>query len=180
MRKALYILGDLDDRDLIWLASEGSLRIVAPGGTVIRAGSPVHDLYFVTEGELTVTTPSGRAVARLGVGDVIGEMSFVEKTSPSVSVAVPVSARGSTRLLAVPRETLLRAFASNPAFAARFYRALAVFLSDRLRATTATAGEEDVDNELDEGLLDNLHVAGDRMLRLIDLLEGRPAARQGS
>ena len=30
--------------------------------------------------------------------------------------------------------------------------------------------------ELDEGLLDTLHVAGDRMLRLIDLLEGSHSA----
>ena len=169
MRKALYILGDLDDQDLIWLADHGELRRLGAGETLIRAGAPVRELFFVTEGELLVKTPSGREVARLGVGDVIGEMSFVEKNSPSVSV----EAAASCRLLAAPRETLLAEFAANPAFAARFYRALAVFLSDRLRSTTAMGEGDEIENELDEGLLDNLHVAGDRMLRLIDLLEGR-------
>ena len=172
MRKALYILGDLDDRDLIWLAAEGAVRRAAAGETLIRAGAPVRELFFVTEGELAVKTPAGREVARLGVGDVIGEMSFVEKNSPSVSV----EAVSAARLLAVPRETLVAEVAANPAFAARFYRALAVFLSDRLRSTTAAGAGEEVDNELDEGLLDNLHVAGDRMLRLIDMLEGRRGA----
>lgn len=172
MRKALYILGDLDDRDLIWLSRAGELRRAAAGAAVIRAGEPIRDLLFVTEGELAVKTPKGREIARLGVGDVLGEMSFVEAASPSVSA---VTTR-PTRLLAVPRAALLEEFAANPRFAARFYRALAVFLSDRLRQTTAQAAGEAVTNELDEALLDNLHVAGDRMLRLIDLLEGRAAA----
>ena len=72
----------------------------------------------------------------------------------------------------------------NQGFAARFYRAIAVFLSDRLRSTVGQLGygvaqpqdaEEAfaLENELDDGLLDNLHVAGDRMLRLIAILDGR-------
>lgn len=172
MRKALYILGDLNDRDLIWLSSAGEMRTVEAGAPVIRAGEPLHHLFFVTSGELLVKTPGGMTIADLGVGDVIGEMSFVEKSSPSVSV----TAARPSRLLAIPREALMREFAGNQGFAARFYRALAVFLSDRLRSTTSEVAGEELDNELDEGLLDNLHVAGDRMLRLIDLLEGRVRA----
>ncbi|MBY8974307.1 cyclic nucleotide-binding domain-containing protein [Rhodobacteraceae bacterium NNCM2] len=172
MRKALYILGDLDDHDLIWLSSNGRLRQAGAGEVIIRAGEPLRELFFVTQGELAVLSPGGETVAKLGVGDVIGEMSFVEKSSPSVSVA----ALGPTRLLAIPREALLAEFAANQGFAARFYRALAVFLSDRLRSTTGAVTGEELDNELDEGLLDNLHIAGDRMLRLIDLLEGRTRA----
>lgn len=172
MRKALYILGDLNDRDLIFLAEHGQIRIVTAGEQVIQAGEPLHFLFFVTEGDLQVQTPGGMSIADLGVGDVIGEMSFVEKSSPSVSVV----ARRTSRILAIPRSVLMTEFARNQGFAARFYRALAVFLSDRLRTTTSEAAGEELDNELDEGLLDNLHVAGDRMLRLIDLLEGRVRA----
>lgn len=172
MRKALYILGDLNDRDLIFLAEQGQIRLIPAGDPVIEAGEPVHFLFFVTEGELQVQTPGGMKIADLGVGDVIGEMSFVEKSSPSVSVV----ARRPSRILAVPRNALFEEFTRNQGFAARFYRALAVFLSDRLRTTTSEASGEELDNELDEGLLDNLHVAGDRMLRLIDLLEGRVRA----
>ena len=167
MRKALYILGDLDDKDLIWLSERGEIRRAAEGATIIRAGDPVDDLFFVTEGALRVATPLGREVARLGVGDIIGEMSFVEKSPPSVTVTTTAP----TRLLAVRREVFLQEFATNHAFAARFYRAMAVFLSDRLRSTTAA--EEGLEDELDDGLLDQLNVAGDRMLRLIGLLEGR-------
>lgn len=172
MRKALYILGDLDDRDLIWLSENGAAKELAPGAALIKAGETSKDLYFVTNGSLAVQAPNGRQVATLHVGDVAGEMSFVEKSSPSVSVI----ALSPTRLLAVPRNALLVEFVQNPAFAARFYKALAVFLSDRLRTMTSRETGDEINTELDEGLLDNLHVAGDRMLRLIDLLEGRTQA----
>ena len=87
-------------------------------------------------------------------------------------------------MLCVPQAALRARLAENEGFAARFYRALAVFLSDRLRATVAhlgygdTSDKEDAyaafedEHELDEGVLDNLHVAGDRMRRLIGLLAG--------
>lgn len=165
MKKALYILADLDDRDILWLSSAGRMRDLAPGETLIEAGRPVDELYFVTEGSLGVSA-AGHQVATLTAGDVIGEMSFVEKRPPSASVA----ALERARVLGITRDTILAAFEADQGFAARFYRALAVFLSDRLR--TATSGGQD-DGELDEGLLDTLSQAGDRFVRLVGLLEGR-------
>lgn len=165
MRKALYILGDLEDRDIVWLSRHGTVRTVAPGAVLIAAGRAPADLFFVTDGSFAVTGPHGESLAELGLGDVVGEMSFVEKRLPSASVA----ALDHARVLAVPRAALLAAFADDPAFAARFYRALAVFLSDRLRTATAQSD----DGELDEGLLDTLHQAGERFVRLVALLEGR-------
>lgn len=162
MRKGLIILGDLADQDLIWLSRAGSVRSFEPGAVLIAEGREIADLFFVTGGAFAVRV-GGREVADVGVGDVLGEMSFVEKRLPSASVI----AREPSRALAVPRAALMEEFRRNDAFAARFYRALAVFLSDRLRSMT-----DGDDGELDEGLLDTLHVAGDRMIRLIDLLEG--------
>jgi hypothetical protein len=72
----------------------------------------------------------------------------------------------------VPRGTLDSELAANPAFAGRFFKALATFLSDRLRSLTAdVAGSGAGDGELDERLLDIVHVAGDRMVRLIALMD---------
>ena len=169
MKKSLYILGNLEDRDLIWMASVGSARQVEPGDMLIKAGEPLTDLFFVIEGKFAIVSDGKGEIAKIGIGDVLGEMSFVEKRSPSVSVR----AVDAARVLAVSRDTLLAEFDHNEGFAARFYLALAVFLSDRLRSMTGGTVEGEVENELDEGILDNLHVAGDRMLRLIDLLDGR-------
>ncbi|MEL6477770.1 MAG: cyclic nucleotide-binding domain-containing protein [Pseudomonadota bacterium] len=169
MRKALYILGDLEDRDIIWLSRNGRKQDVARGEALVTAGREIADLYFVTQGAFRVTLPGGAEVAELGTGDVVGEMSFVEKRPPGADV----TALEPSRVLAVPRAAMLAAFREDPAMAARFYRALAVFLSDRLRAMTEQARPGDAAGELDEGLLDTLHIAGDRMIRLIDMLEGR-------
>lgn len=172
MKKALYILGDLEDADLMWLAGCSSVRQLGAGETLIRAGEPVTELYIVTGGALSVKSAAGDVISSLGAGDVIGEMSFVETTSPSVSV----EAAKNARLLSIPRERLLAEFETNPAFSARFYRALAVFLSDRLRAMTATVAGEEVRTGLNDALLDNMQLAGDRVSRLIGLLEGKSAA----
>ena len=166
MRKALYILGELDDADIGWLAGNGRTLSLGASEQLIAAGREVRDLYFVTDGELAVATPGGTRLSTLAVGDVVGEMSFVEKRLPSASVM----ALRPSQVLAVPREALLAVFERDPGFAARFYRALAIFLSDRLRTATT---EGDAGDELDEGLLDTLHQAGDRFVRLMNLLGGR-------
>lgn len=166
MRKALYILGELDDGDIGWLARNGRMRDLGAGERLITAGQEVRELYFVTDGRLEVATPSGVRLSTLAIGDVVGEMSFVEKRRPDASVV----ALGAAQILAVPREALLAAFEQDTGFAARFYRALAIFLSDRLR-TASVGGRGDA--ELDEGVLDTLHQAGDRFVRLLNLLNGR-------
>jgi len=180
MRKALYILGDLNDADVAWLVEAGERLTLPAGSLVIRSGEPVDSLYIVTDGALEVLLPGGRRIAELGPGDILGEMSLIEKRPPTASVR----ALEETRVLAVPQARLRDQLDRDQGFAARFYRAIAVFLSDRLRSTvgqlgygTATPADAEeafaLENELDEGLLDNLHVAGDRMLRLIALLDGR-------
>ena len=175
MRKALYILGDLDDADVGWLAANGERITTRPGETLIRAGEPIDTFYVVLDGRLLVKVGRDVTVAEVGAGDILGEMSFVEKRPPSASVV----AQTESRLLSVPQASLREELKRDPAFAARFYRALAVFLSDRLRETADQLGygdakdRADAGGELDEGILDNVHIAGERMRRLLALLEGR-------
>lgn len=166
MRTGLIILGDLKDQDLIWMSRNGDVIKRGAGDVLITGGQEVSSLFIVLGGDVDVIVGDGTIVASLSTGDVIGEMSLIENRPPSADVVC----RGDCRFLAVPRETLTDELRANDGFAARFYRALAVFLSTRLRTQTLKAGDDD---EIDERLLDNLHVAGDRMLRLMALLEGR-------
>ena len=177
MRKALYILGELEEADIRWMAAEGRTRAVEAGETLIAAGAPIEAFFVVIDGHFDVSLPNGRAIAELAAGDIIGEMSLVEKRPPSASVIATAAAR----VMELDQATLRARLEREPAFAARFYRALAVFLSDRLRMTVARLGFGPADdaldrfeeeNALDEGVLDNVHVAGDRMRRLSELLEG--------
>lgn len=168
MRMALYILADLLDEDLLWLNRVGSLREIRAGEALIDAGREVRDLYFVVAGEFEVLIDRDRVVARLAQGDVAGEMSFVENRLPSASVI----ATSPAQVLAVPRAAMTEHLARDVGFAARFYHAMAVFLSDRLRTATSGTASGDVE-VLDGALLDSLHVAGDRFTRMLDLLARR-------
>jgi len=178
MRKALFILSDLADKDLLWLVEAGSYRSHPAGTRLIEAGIAVESLYIVIDGELDVILPPDEKIGRLGPGDLIGEMSLVEKRAPLTSV-VTVS---HCRLLTVPHDVLQRRLRQETDFAARFYRVLSLLLTDRLRSLTIrnradksmmdTQADFEWENELDEAVLDQVHVAGDRMRRLIGLLEG--------
>jgi len=146
MQNARYIAAGLSDADMLWLLSMGKLRTLKPGERLLAVGKPVVDLYFVISGVLDVRLADGTRVAKLHEGDVVGEMSFVERHSPLVSVL----ASEPTEMLAIPRKLILERFEQEPVFAARFYRALAVFLSERLRETTAAvraAHDEKADKE---------------------------------
>jgi CRP-like cAMP-binding protein len=61
---------------------------------------------------------------------------LVEKRPPTVSVTADTAAT----VLGVPQAQIEIWLAVEPAFAGRFYRARAVFLSDRLRSTVSHLG----------------------------------------
>lgn len=179
MRKVLYILGQLSDDDLEWMLTAGARERVVAGAGLIREGQAVDALYIVLEGELAVTTRAsqGREVARLGAGEVIGEISFVDSRPPSATV----TAVREGLVYRLDRARLSARLAEDAAFAGRFYRALAVFLANRLRRTTGLLGysggqpldeDTEAEAELDLTVLDNVHLAGARFDRLLKRLAG--------
>jgi CRP/FNR family transcriptional regulator, cyclic AMP receptor protein len=177
MRKALYILSQLNDNDVEWIADHGTRRRLKDGEAIIHEGRPVDALFITLGGQLKVAVLNGREVARLSVGEVVGEIAFVDSSPPSATV----TAMGSAIVLALPKSVLQHRLASDHAFAARFYRALATFLADRLRATTQQLGyggtgdlelETTLKDELDVSLLDTVSHAGDRFSRLLRRLSG--------
>ena len=181
MRKVLYIFGQMGDDDIEWMIAAGRVRRLAPGTVLIHEGQPVDALYIVLEGTLAVSAAAlqGGEVARLGAGEIIGEISFVDSRPPSATVTADQAAV----VLALDRSELYARLERDAWFAARFYRAVAVFLADRVRNTVSRLGygasqpmDEDAEyqGELDLDVLDNVHLAGarfDRMLKRL-LAEG--------
>ena len=170
MKKVLYILGELDDRDADWLVRMGRSIDVPDGHTIIREGEPIDSIYFVTGGVFRVTTQaSGGEIARIGTGEVLGEISYVDRRPPTATV----TALEDGRVLAIPRATLTEKLESDPGFSSRFYKAIATFLADRLRSTLQQVGGEVADD--DEGLdLDELHTlsqGGVRFERILRRLQ---------
>jgi CRP/FNR family transcriptional regulator, cyclic AMP receptor protein len=136
MRKVLYLMGSLSDQDIEWLIRHGQTRAVEAGAIVVGKGEPIDALLILLDGQLSVRFEDKRELAALYPGEVLGEISFVDSRPPSATVV----AVHESHLLAIERERFRGQLARDDGFAARFYRALAVFLADRLRTTTAHLG----------------------------------------
>ena len=175
MRKALFFLGILNDADVEWMIATGAKQQLNPGEVLIQEGEPATSIFLVLEGVLSVVAKAAnREVARLRPGEIVGEMSFVDSRPPSATV----QAVEPSSVLAIPRRGLEARLLQDASFAARFYRAIAVFLSDRLRSTVALLGygsgqtledQASYADEIDPAVLDNVSLAGARF----DILQRR-------
>ncbi len=177
MRKVLYIFGLLSDTDIEWLGKAGKRRILAEGTVLIREGEMLDRLYILTEGRMDVSISGLGVVASLGSGEMLGEMSFVDSSPTSATV----TARSEVKLLELAKADLEARFTIDTGFGMRFFRALSVFLADRMRGTIKRMGygkagdlssDEIMEDELDDGLLDTVSLAGDRFSRMMQILSG--------
>jgi CRP-like cAMP-binding protein len=176
MRKVLFLFGQLNDDDLEWMLTAGSKRPVAAGATLITQGTPVDSVFILLEGRLAVWLAPKRGpereIARLNAGEIVGEMSFVDARPPSATVR----AVEDSTIFAISKSALNAKLASDQGFGARFYRALAIYLSTTVRerhralgyASGAVEDEEDDDaDELDANVLDGVYLAGERFDRMV-------------
>ena len=184
MRKVLFILGQLSDGDVEWFSRAGVRRKLREGEVLVEQGRRIDALYIVLDGRLSVSLAGHGEIARRASGEIIGEMSLVDARPPAATVA----ALEDAVVLAVPQAALEAKAAADPAFAARFYRALATFLSDRMRGTLLRLGYGDdrepdegtaPEDELDDNVLDNVSLAGARFDRMLKQLLGASAPPGG-
>lgn len=177
MRKVLYVLGQLTDQDVDWLARAGKTVRVSPGTMLITQGKQIDSMYILLDGNLAVLVDGVGEVAQLYSGAIVGEMSFIDFCPPSASV----KAVNECTVLDLPRRAMTRKLQEDVGFSARFHRAVALFLSDRLRATTrrmarkaGTVGNDDAEREgeIDINVLGDIHLAGARFDRMLKKLIG--------
>jgi CRP/FNR family cyclic AMP-dependent transcriptional regulator len=177
MRKVLFILGQLSDSDVDWLAKNGKREKVAKGTELIKYGVRIETLYFVLDGEMEVLTNKGVKLAKVSSGDVLGEMSLIDSSPTAASIKVDHDAT----VLALPMAKIRAKLEQDVGFAARFYKSLSLFLADRMRNTIRRMGYEDDEapdevmgelDEIDPEVLDNVHLAGARFERMLKILAG--------
>ncbi len=136
MKNLLYILGQLEEPDLRWLRRAGSLRKLQRGETMIWEGRYSPSLFIVLQGSLVVTVAAVGRVATLRRGEVVGEISFVDHALPSATV----EAAEPSLVLEVSKEALYAKVADDTAFGMRWYRAVALFMADRMRSAQMARG----------------------------------------
>jgi CRP/FNR family transcriptional regulator, cyclic AMP receptor protein len=176
VRKVLFLFGQLSDDDLEWMLKAGRKRSLREGEVLIRQGVPVDEVFILLEGRLTVwlklRRDQEREIARLQAGEIVGEMSFVDARPPSATV----KALEDSTVFGISKAALSAKLAADQGFAARFYRALAIYLSTTVRERHRALGygseedlegmEEDAD-ELDGNVLDGVYLAGERFDRMV-------------
>lgn len=105
---------------------------LAPGEQLIRAGDTDGNVYVVLEGELDVflEQPSETAVATIGPGDSVGEISALDRKPRSAGVVV----RKQARVLTITSEDFWTLMGSSHTLALNLLHVL----SERLRGNNAT------------------------------------------
>ena len=171
MRKVLYVLGQLSDMDVEWMVRAGTRRYVHDGEIIVEEGQHIPSLYIIISGQLIVEVAGVGQVMPLQSGDIVGEMSFVDSAPTSATV----KAQGGVMVLELSKQDVEAKIAGDADFGLRFYRAMAMFLADRLRTVLhlkagggTTLGSDAVqEDELDAKLLDSVSLAGDRFDRMM-------------
>jgi len=152
LRKVLYLMGILSDADVQWLASYGVKSVVPAGAFLVRRGVAIDHLYILLDGRLSIELANGVEAATLMTGEVVGEISFVDSRPPLASVRAQLP----SVVLGIDKTHLKLKLESDGGFGSRFYKAIALFLADRLRSTTGRLGyggpadEEETEDDLDE------------------------------
>ena len=172
MRKVLFLFGELNDHDVEWIIEAGRKVHLSAGDVLIREAVPADNLYIILEGlfKVFVSSMEDKEISRINAGEVVGEISFVDDRPP----AATVEALTDSVLLSLPRAEIVEKLKQDTAFAARFYRALAISLSYRLRLSNKSSADDENDfgDKLDSNVLDNLYLAGVRFDRLVKRLIG--------
>lgn len=178
MRKILYIFGQFNDEDIEWIARVGVARRFAKGMRLIEEGTHLDTVHILLEGAMSVSIAKLGEIAKLGNGEIIGEMSLIDSRPTTASVMV----EEDSLVLAVSHAAIRQRIETDTAFSARFHRAVAMFLADRMRSTIQHMGygaaekgnlQEDIEaeGELDTHLLDTVYLAGLRFERLLGLVK---------
>lgn len=139
MQKVLFLFGELNDDDIDWLITAGKIAKVPPHKILITENEPLENLYILLEGSVSVSIfalDQVREIAVLKSGEIFGELSFMDNRLPTASVETIEECL----VLSVPRHKISQRLYQDIGFSARFYRAIATFLANRLRNTVTSLG----------------------------------------
>jgi CRP-like cAMP-binding protein len=172
MRKVLHILGYFSDEDIAWMTEVGKKVTIQSNEFLIQTNIELKSIFFVLSGKFQVESSDGIEVAKVKSGEILGEMSFIEEEMPVANVrAIETSV-----IIVLDHEFMNDRFEENRGFEARFYKAISLFLSSRLRSTSGRLANEKVsgkqlkpiEQDIDSSTLNHIQVAGERFNRLVE------------
>jgi len=175
MRSSLIFFEYLNDDDIAWICQVSRKQAISIDQVVMASGKPNQTIYILLEGKCRVETVEGRPLDVLSRGDILGEVSFVDRRK----TAAQVRAETDVVLAQLDEDVLGKKLVGDPMFAVRFYRGVASVLAFRLRLNLQTAISKDSDllsrahefvGEIDVVDLDETAKAGARFSYLLSRL----------
>jgi signal transduction histidine kinase len=127
------LFAGLPDAELDELVSLATPVSIAPGELLMAEGSPGGSLYIILGGRFRVTTRSGQQeiqIAECGAGDVLGEISLLDRSPRTASVW----ATEDSQLIMIDRDTFEKVLADSPTAMMAILRTITL----RLRNTEAS------------------------------------------
>jgi CRP-like cAMP-binding protein len=136
LMRQVRLLRDLDEADLHNLAAIVTEESFLMGQQVFAEGTLGDSLFIVKYGSVRVLKrgqQGNEEIARMSSGQHFGEIALIDDDPRSATV----EAVEPTELIRIKRGDLEDLLAQDDALGHRVYRALAQYLSRRLRQTTA-------------------------------------------
>ena len=135
------LLRELSNADIDWMVTTGARQKMAPDDIVLRPGESLEQLFVLLEGTLSVRLPKipsavasqssvvdSQEIANISQGELFGE-SWLFKSKSVVWITVAEDAT----VLTIPKTALLNKLHQDIDFAAHFYRALALLMTEQIR-----------------------------------------------
>ncbi|MGF1499148.1 MAG: cyclic nucleotide-binding domain-containing protein [Elainellaceae cyanobacterium] len=154
-KEAMFVLGEMRDSDIDWLTTKGEIQRFAPGDFLVKAGRSVEALYVILDGGFSVLAAEGArnpltlcfacpietastmdAITTLGKGEMAGMVAFLDFRP----MPVTIRAAEESLVLSVPRQTLAIKLLQDLSFAARFYRVVAIQVSNIIQTVLEQLG----------------------------------------
>ncbi|MCC5668500.1 cyclic nucleotide-binding domain-containing protein [Nostoc sp. CHAB 5784] len=191
LKDVLFVLGELHDSDIDWMMACGTKQKIPVNATLIHERGTVDALYILLDGAMSLSIAenernplarafaaieggevSGREIARLSKGEIIGETPLIDGRLPSATV----KAIEESIVLSISRQQMAAKLQQDIGFGSRFYRAIAILLSQRLQGMLSRLGygrrvysqglslaeSAEYDDELNDSVLDGVAIAGKR------------------
>lgn len=138
--KRVYLFSALSDKELQFLAGVIKRKEVRTQGVLFRDGDPAVSLFIVEKGSLQVVkqNPNGGeplVLTTLASGTLFGEIPFVAGGSRTANVM----AMDHASVIEITYDDMERLTQLNPIFGVKLYKALAGYLANHLKRTTAEA-----------------------------------------
>ena len=130
------LLKDLAPEQVQQVLALGTAVTVPSGAALFRLGDPAERLFLITRGRINLTLPmriSGQeqpvVVEERNSGQVVGWSALIPPYKFTLAATAPLE----TEVIALPRESLHRYFAGNPAVGYKIALNLAVVVGHRLQ-----------------------------------------------